>query len=70
MGGGLLPDFLSKVGVPKPGDIVPMPEGETQPVNGNQFVRPGKGSATKSDFISHEVLGAINLGLGVCCLLA
>ena len=71
--GGPLPDLLVKVGGSKPGDVVPLPEGETDPVAGgtsNTFVRPGKGSPTKADFISHQILGVINLGLGVCCLMA
>lgn len=67
-----LPDLVVKIGGSKPGAIVPVPE--TEPATGGaastSFVRPAKGNPTRADFVSHEVLGVINLGLGVCCLLA
>lgn len=72
--GGPLPDLVVKIGGSKPGEIVPLPE--TEPATGGDavagldFARPGKGSPVKADFWSHQVLGVINIGLGVCSLLA
>jgi hypothetical protein len=70
-----IPDLVVKVGGTKPGTIVPI-VAETEPATGGDiitaagFPRPIAGNPVRADFYFHQVLGAINLGLGVCALMA
>ena len=60
--GGPFPDLVVKFGGAKPGSVAP----EKNDAKG----MPRPGSIVKSDFYSHEVLGMINVALGVLCLLS
>ena len=60
--GGPFPDLVVKFGGTKPGSVAP----EKNDAKG----MPRPGSIVKSDFYSHEVLGMINVALGVLCLLS